>query len=496
MSRYTSDMLIRAGLAVQPSMPPAARAIAATPAPQLAPAGDAARFLAALGDGSHTFQTFADSRRDARLARVLHGSVAEHAATLHRLNERGAGVFVTVNRTDGKGRKLENIRAVRTYFVDLDGAPLEPVQAAPLAPHVIIESSPGKWHAYWLLAPGAPLDDETFKGVQQAIAERFGADPKVCDLPRVMRLPGFLHHKRAPFQTRIVELRDAPRYTHAEFIEAFGIDTTSSTAKVPANAASAPTRPAHKLPDTIPHGERNNVLLSLAAAFVRKGFIGEALNKRMQRINAERCTPPLGADEVDTICARATAYGSDGFLILAHKLLDSPDWRSLSPSAQAIALVALRRAGNDAAFALAASDFAGLPGFCNRGAFYRHRKELLRVGLLQVAQHGRRTQHGCAPDLYLVATAARHGSLSAKREPSEVLAAQSRKVPKRNPALSYKMAPVVKALTRLSRSCYACVSAKPETGDTQTLAAFCVLVDKRPPQIPSVAGYYAAQVAA
>jgi hypothetical protein len=475
VSAYTRDVLARA------AMP--------------APTGDAARFLAALGDGQHTFQTFADSRRDARLARVLHGTLAEHGEALRRLNARGAGVFVTVNRTDGKGRKAANILVVRAYFVDLDGAPLKPVQTAPLPPHIVLESSPGRWHAYWLLAPGAPLD--TFKRVQQALALRFGADLKVCDLPRVMRLPGFQHRKRKTFQTRIVELRDAAGYAHAEFIEAFGIDTactTTTTAKV---AASAPARAAHKLPATIPQGERNNVLLSLAAAFVRKGVIGEALNTRMQRINAERCTPLLGADEVDTICEHATGYGSDGFLILAHKLLDSPGWRSLSPSAQAIALVAVRRGGNDAPFALAASDFAGLPGFCNRGAFYRHRKELLRVGLLQVAQHGRRTQHGCAPDLYLVATAARHGSLSAKREPSEVLAAQSRKVPKRNPALGIKMAPVVKSTNRGCALVLSCVPAKARTApDTQTLAALCVLVDNRPLHIPSVADYYAVQVAA
>ena len=418
MSAYTRDMLIRAGLAVQPSMPPAAQAIAATPAPQLAPAGDAARFLAALGDGSHTFQAFADSRRDARLARVLHGTMAQHGEALRRLNARGAGVFVTVNRTDGKGRKRENIRAVRAYFVDLDGAPLEPVQAAPLPPHAVIESSPGRWHAYWLIAPGAPLG--TFTLVQQAIAERFGADPKVCDLPRVMRLPGFLHHKRATFQTRIVELRDAPRYTHAEFIEAFGINTASSTAKVPANAASAPTRPAHKLHETIPEGERNSKLLSLAAGFVRKGIIGCKLNARVQRVNAARCAPPLGADEVDAICARASGYGSAGILMLPHKLLDSPGWRALSLPAKELATAALRRAPLDGTpFALPFSDFCGLRGFRNSAAFSRHRSELVRAEFLRIESKGRRSQHGVLPAMFTVPDAARQGSLRPQSALSE-----------------------------------------------------------------------------
>jgi putative DNA primase/helicase len=76
-----------------------------------------------------TFQTFDDNaeRKDKSLARIFNGTLDEHAAELTRLQQRGAGVFVTVNETDGKGRKRENIAKVRAFFLDLDGAPLEPV---------------------------------------------------------------------------------------------------------------------------------------------------------------------------------------------------------------------------------------------------------------------------------------------------------------------------------------------------------------------------------
>ena len=62
---------------------------------------------------------------------------------------------------------------------------------------------PDRWHAYWLTR-NLPLTD--FKTVQQQLAQKFAADPKVSDLPRVMRLPGFWHQKGTPFQTRIHEL--------------------------------------------------------------------------------------------------------------------------------------------------------------------------------------------------------------------------------------------------------------------------------------------------
>src|SRR5262249_48442467 len=77
--------------------------------PELKPDRDEAeRFLAALDPSTDrfTFQTFDDNkeRKDKSLARVLHGTLAQHFKTLVKLNERGAGIFVCVNVTDFKGR--------------------------------------------------------------------------------------------------------------------------------------------------------------------------------------------------------------------------------------------------------------------------------------------------------------------------------------------------------------------------------------------------------
>src|SRR5690606_20466233 len=106
-----------------------------------------------------TIQTFGEgtAKHTLGLNRILHGTLAEHRHTLAELNARGAGIFWMVNAGDGKGRKASNVRRVRAVFVDLDGAALEPVQASPLAPHAIVESSPGRWHAYWRMAD-CPLD--------------------------------------------------------------------------------------------------------------------------------------------------------------------------------------------------------------------------------------------------------------------------------------------------------------------------------------------------
>ena len=353
-----------------------------------------ARFLSLFGD-RFTFQTFDDSsHKSPTLSRILQGTSREHAATLAGLNERGAGVFVMVNAGDGMGRKAGNVQRVRALFADLDGSPLAPVQAAPLPPHCIVESSPDRWHAYWRVSD-CPLD--RFKPLQQALAERFAADRKVCDLPRVMRLPGFDHRKGEPFTTRIVTL-DADRvpYRLAELVQAFDLH--------PAPVA-LPVRKRRTLPDAIPDGDRNGTLLSLAGGLVRKGHDAQAVNDRLQRINAERCQPPLCASEVDTIAARAVGYGSDGFVKLPHKLLDSPQWKALTPLAHDIIVAAFRRfdGGNNGNIALTWADFDGRPDIGNRGTFYRHRKRALASGILRAANQGRNAQAGRTADLFAIA---------------------------------------------------------------------------------------------
>jgi hypothetical protein len=180
----------------------------------------ARRFLDLLDPaGDFTFQVFDDSPlKGVHLAKIAHGTLDEEAERLSTWNAAGAGVFVTIGETDGMGRRAENVIRVRAVFVDLDGAPLQPVLACALKPHVIVESSPGRYHGYWLV-DDLPLDQ--FAPVQKAIAARFGGDPAVHDLPRVMRLPGFWHQKAQPFMTRVHRREDRLPYTADEILACF-----------------------------------------------------------------------------------------------------------------------------------------------------------------------------------------------------------------------------------------------------------------------------------
>lgn len=136
--------------------------------------------------------------------KALVGTIRQHYKALLLANKEGYGVFVQVNAADGSGNKHGNIVSAPCLFADFDGAPLENLRLFPIAPHLVIETSPGKFHVYWCVE-GIPLD--RFKEMQQRLAGLFGSDPKVCDLPRLMRLAGFYHLKNpeAPHLVRIIE---------------------------------------------------------------------------------------------------------------------------------------------------------------------------------------------------------------------------------------------------------------------------------------------------
>ena len=180
----------------------------------------AERYLTLLDESADqfTFQTFDDlkSRKDPSLIKILNGTLEQHAADMTRLQWRRAGVFVTVNETDGSGRKNENIKRIRAVWCEWDNP--EPLPNFPLEPHFIVESSPKKYHIYWRVEGLMPSE---FDGVMQTMVAVYGSDPNAKDRSRVLRLPGFWHQKGEQFQVRIVEESGAVPYGRNEILQAF-----------------------------------------------------------------------------------------------------------------------------------------------------------------------------------------------------------------------------------------------------------------------------------
>lgn len=245
---------------------------------------EAAQLLAALGKTRFTSQTFADSATATQRPTIAHGPHASQHRRLQACNEAGMGVFFMVNDGDLQGRRAENVTAIAAYFVDLDGASLP--DAWPLPPTAVIESSPGRYHAYWRVLD-APL--ATFPHVQKHLAVLFGGDEKVHDLPRVMRLPGYLHQKGEPFLSRTLQINADATYDHATALDRFAVPPPPPPRKPLPEAVTAyinrSQRPQANRPRdldtaaeriaTAPEGKRNHTLYRVAAAVANQIKTGE-----------------------------------------------------------------------------------------------------------------------------------------------------------------------------------------------------------------------------
>lgn len=268
----------------------------------------AQRFLTLLaGDEPVTFQTFDDgAKKNPKLARILHGNLEEHAATLGALNAQGAGVFVMVNRGDRLGRKAANVTGIRALFIDLDGAPLEPVLAAGVEPHITIESSADRYHAYWLVSDCAL---EQFTQLQAALATKFNSDPKVKDLPRVMRLPGYWHQKAAPFQTRIIEEKSHAPYAVAELIERLELNAKPTAQTAGNTTAQALTFDRKNAIAGFAQGNRDDSLFRYACSLRGRGVEKEEARLLVQAA-AANCQPPMPELDATNCLESAWRYDS------------------------------------------------------------------------------------------------------------------------------------------------------------------------------------------
>jgi hypothetical protein len=172
------------------------------PPPVIDPPHDksmAAKFLAILDRSAlkFTFQFFGDAASGQ--AEIFHGSLDDVWPKVQEINTspRGVGVFVTINETDFKGRRNENIVRPRAFFVDADGPEQvsrceEVIVATRAVPTMVVRSSPNRAHFYWCCDAVPRVQ---FSAFQAALIEKMRTDPAIKDLPRVMRLPGTLHLK-------------------------------------------------------------------------------------------------------------------------------------------------------------------------------------------------------------------------------------------------------------------------------------------------------------
>ncbi|ATI12989.1 hypothetical protein FOH24_12345 [Acetobacter tropicalis] len=180
---------------------------------------------------------------------------------LEAQNKQGRGIFWVVNEG---GQKAADISAPRALYVDYDGDDLagflKRLDTMP-PPHAVVESSHGKRHVYWK-CHGVPVAE--FEALQQGLIAQLGTDKSIHDLPRVMRVPGFLHQKDKAQLVRLLHLNEnLPAYTLEQcraFAKPLLAEKGRRTLRQPKLTAQA-TAPAGRNADVLAYF--NNAALNL-----------------------------------------------------------------------------------------------------------------------------------------------------------------------------------------------------------------------------------------
>lgn len=196
------------------------------------------RFKKAISGSAKTFfQVYG-----AGSAKTVFGLLKEHDNELMELNAKGMHVAMAINAMQGE-RTSTAATKVHAIFVDDDSgsAELSTYLSLSSPPHLIVKSSPGKLHAYWLVDG---CETARFGSAQLALASRFGTDTKVCDLARAMRMPGtFCWKYGEPYLSRLVHCDTSrPRYQFDALVQ--GLELSLHAKPDPLDASRAPKAPA------------------------------------------------------------------------------------------------------------------------------------------------------------------------------------------------------------------------------------------------------------
>ena len=150
------------------------------------------------------------------------------------IDPRHHNAYVTVasfgRAEDGSfRRRTETFRAGRALMVDDVGTKVPPEIVAHAPPSAIVETSPGNFQWWYILAE-PERDAGRFDGVIRAFisGKLLGADPGMSGIARVGRIPGFLNAKKAyvtparpgGFRVNLVELSPR-RFTVRGLLDAF-----------------------------------------------------------------------------------------------------------------------------------------------------------------------------------------------------------------------------------------------------------------------------------
>lgn len=142
---------------------------------------------------------------------------------IRKLNDKGAGVFFSVNAMKWDKRLKKDVEIYNTWIVECDDDKKidqqKLIKDAPIKPSIIIESQKS-YHIYYLAQDATAENRER---INRWLCDYYYWDVKICsDSARVFRLPDFNHLKdrNDPFPVKCIMMKDV-KYTEEEMLKAF-----------------------------------------------------------------------------------------------------------------------------------------------------------------------------------------------------------------------------------------------------------------------------------
>lgn len=172
-----------------------------------------------LFPGKLCFVTLDDKRQDPTLLHYHEGYKESREEILSILrNENKSknhrGVYFCVNEIDRnldlpRKRTEAMVIRFRAVFLDDDIVRDEPRNDFKIKPSIVVESSRGKYHYYWLTDLRFTEENaQEWDKVMITLIDEYDGDPACKDRVRILRVPKFKHLKGKPFISRVVVNND------------------------------------------------------------------------------------------------------------------------------------------------------------------------------------------------------------------------------------------------------------------------------------------------
>lgn len=185
-----------------------------------------------------------------RIASANQIASQEFQVWLKSENRSGRDVFVSMNALadDARGRTRGDVATIRHLYLDFDENGTSAIQHLQARedipkPNYLVSTSPDHWQVSWKVQG---FGKEQAEATMRELVREFGADGAATDCARVMRVPGFVNHKRHPTHLVRAEQLSATVHTPDQFPQPEQEDRRTATPEGEfGSAGGRKLRPGH-----------------------------------------------------------------------------------------------------------------------------------------------------------------------------------------------------------------------------------------------------------